>query len=168
MTAIGPYTQSYDYTFMYNIPDLRGTLPVKANCPGTISDILATNTNFSLFYYTLKKAGLEGIYDALQANCTLFVPADRFLNPDIFINIDRNTARTLINSSTLDRFIPSELLEDSPASFYLTRNPYNKLFISNLSGQTYINNCIRVVQKDIMCKNGIIHVVDGLLDPVFN
>ena len=65
----------------------------------------------------------------------------------------------------LDRKIPSELLEDSPASYFMTKDPPNRLFVSNISGRTYINNNVNVIHKDMMFANGIIHVVDALLWP---
>jgi uncharacterized surface protein with fasciclin (FAS1) repeats len=62
--------------------------------------------------------------------------------------------------------LPSEILEDSPSSFFYTYDDYSsRLFITNISGKTYINNSIKVIKKDILANNGIIHIIDGLIVP---
>ena len=104
-----------------------------------------------------------------QERFTLFVPSDATISKipeEIFINMDSSVARNIVKTSTLKRNIPSELLEDSPASHLITTDPINKLFITNISGRTVINESINIIHKDQPACNGIIHVIDGLLWPV--
>lgn len=172
MVSIGPSTQSNNFTHMFDIPDLHScpSLPSdKQYCPNSIMDIINTNTDFTKFYYMVKLAKLEGVLNNKQANFTLFVPSDKAiakLGESMFINMDSATARHIVKSSTLDKRITSELLQDSKASYFVTKDPVNKLFISNNYDNIYINNDIQVIQKDILLSNGIIHVIDGLINPI--
>jgi uncharacterized surface protein with fasciclin (FAS1) repeats len=153
---------------MWDMVDLRGCGPKKQDCPNSIMAALSTHPDFTKFRYMVKLAKLEGLLSAPQANFTLFVPSDRAiqdLGEAVFVNMDDATARHIVKSSMMDRKIPSELLEYSPASYFMTKDPPNRLFVSNISGRTYINNNINVIHKDMIFANGIIHVVDALLWP---
>ena len=83
-----------------------------------------------------------------------------------FINMDDASARHIVMSLMLNRRIRTDLLIDSPASFFLTRDPPNRLFISNISGKTYINNDTSINKFDIPTRHGVIHVIDNLIFPV--
>lgn len=169
MTSIGPYTQSYNFTHMWDIPDLRGCLPKKGYTKNSLMDLISNTPGFSKFKYIIKLAKMDGIYNADQADFTLFVPSDRALAnlpEEVLLNMDDATARNIVMASTLNRRITGELLADSPASYFVTRSRQNKLFITNISGQTYINNDLKVIDTDIEADNGLIHVVDGLIWPV--
>ena len=96
---------------------------------------------------------------------TLFVPSDQhLLAKGIGVtNLDIGSARNIVNASALNRRITRDILEDSPASYFLTRNPSIRLFISNINDRTYINNNVNIIHKDMICTNGIIHVIDSML-----
>jgi hypothetical protein len=148
--------------------DKRGQLPITKPCPGTLLDIIEKNPDFSKFRYLVKLAAQEDVLNAPQANFTIFVPSDRSLkniNDNVFINMDTTTAWYIVKSCMVKNKIPSEILEDSPAAYYYTLSEGNRLFITNISGITYLNNSIEVIHKDIMCTNGIIHVINGLFIP---
>ena len=170
MVSMAPTTQSYDLSHMYLIPDLRSVGPVKEIInPNSLLGIINSHEDFKKFKYILNLSGMSGRYADPQGDFTVFVPSDVAIShipEEIFINMDSNTARAIVKSSTLKRRIPSELIEDSPATKFITTDPINKLFITNISGNTTINECINIVHKDMMSSNGIIHVVDGLLWPV--
>ena len=166
MTSSGPYTQSYNFTHMYNLGDYKGCLPKESFCENSLTGIINKHPDFTKFAYILKLANMEDIYNSSQANFTVFVPSDQalaHLGNDIFINMDNAFARHFIKASTLDRIITSELLSDSPASYFVTRSLQNKLFISNINDRIQINNNINVIHKDMKTDNGLIHVIDGLI-----
>lgn len=168
MVSIGPNSQSYNFTHMFSIPDLRGHLPKQEECPNSLMSIISNHKDFSKFRYMVKLAKLEGILNDKQADFTLFIPSDRAisgLGDNVFINMDDATARHIIKTSMLDRKITSELLSDSPASYFITKDQPNRLFITNISGRTYINNDINIIHKDMLASNGIIHVIDKLIWP---
>lgn len=171
MVSIGPNSQSLDFNSMYFMNDLRGDLPKKVFNSNSITSKLFNDPNFTKFSYILKLSNLENLYSDNQADFTLFAVSDKSLtnmNENIFINMDRAVARHIILSSSLERRITGDLLSYSPASYFLTRNKPNisRLFVSNINDTTYINNDIQVLEKDILCKNGIIHIVDNLIYPI--
>ena len=168
MVSIGPNSQSYNFTHMYNSVDLRGCLPKKVNCKNSISDIINSNLNFTIFKHILHISGLEDFLSDKQANFTLFVPSDKYLScipKEVFMNMDRSVARHIIRSHTIDRKIPSEILQDSPAFYLTTKDTPNRLYITNISGETYINNNIKVLEMNIIASNGIIHFIDNIFWP---
>jgi uncharacterized surface protein with fasciclin (FAS1) repeats len=168
MVSMFPDTQSYNFTHMFNIKDLNSCIPRFKKCPNSLSGLIQSHPDFSKFYSILKLANLDDIYNDPQANFTLFVPSDNALaniDDSVFKNMDISTARHIVKTSTLDRKIPSELLENSPASYFITKDSSNRLFITNIRGRTYIDTNINVIHKDMEASNGIIHVIDGLIRP---
>ena len=167
----GPYSQSYNFTSMFDMTDKRGVLPITKPYPGTLLDTIQSNPDFSKFNYLIKLASQEEVLNCIQANFTMFIPSDESLkktfDDNIFINMDPTTAWYIVKSSMIKNKLPSEILEDSPAAYYYTMSESNRLFITNISGITYINNSIKVIRKDIMSTNGIIHVIDNLIIPYF-
>lgn len=163
-----PNSSSYMNSHMYEIQDLRtiNNKPPVYN-KGSIMDIIATNSDFKNFYYIMRMSKLDYIYNDIQANFTLFVASDAQLKDyeNYITTIDQNTAVKIIKTSSLRKIIVSELLEDSPISYYNTLNTSAKLRVtSTLEGNIYINDK-KVIQKDIKATNGIIQVIDGLLLP---
>ena len=169
MTSVGPYHQKTNLTFMFDKSDLRGPLPQKVESPNSLSNIISMNPDFSKFRYILRLSKLDAIYNDIQANFTLFVPSDDALiniPESVFVNMDLLTARHIVKTSTLNSRITSDILSDSPCSYFMTNNSANRLFVTNVNGQSTIDNHINVIGADIMAVNGIIHVVDGLIKPL--
>lgn len=168
MTAIGPYTQSNNFTHMFDMPDLRGQHSKQTECSTSLLALINNHPDFSKFRYLVKLANMDGILNSLQTTFTIFVPSDRALeglDDAVFMNIDTSTARHIVKSSMLNHKITKELIQNSPASFFITKDPPNRLFISNISGRTYIQNDINVIHFDMQAENGIIHVIDKLIWP---
>lgn len=171
MTAQYPYTPRYDNTHMWNISDIKGCYPKVKYCDTSIMGLLENNPDFGKFKYLVKLAKLDGQLNDPQANVTLFVASDRAianLGDSWCINADLGWAFNLIRTSMVNRRITSELLTQSSAFWLLTRDSPNRLFISNISGKTRINNDVSIIHPDIQCSNGIIHVVDKLILPTWS
>ena len=169
MVSIGPYSQSLNFTHMWNQRDLRGILPLKKYTENSLMYHIDKNPDFSKFKFMVKLAKLETMYDGCQSNFTIFIPSDTLikdLGEDLFLNMDQNTAKKIVKSSTLNEKIPIELLEDCKATFIYTIDRPNRLFVSNIRDETFVNNNAKIVHSDIMATNGIIHVVDKLLHPL--
>ena len=169
MTANQPYSMSYDFSHMYSIKDLRGPYPKAAACKGSLLDIIEHHPDFRIFNFMLDRAQMKQIFNEKQANFTIFIPSDRALslkdNEDVFTNMDILTAKTIVKASSLNNRISSEILEDSPNAWYYTMSEQNRLCITNISENTYINGDIKVLYKDILATNGIIHVIDNIIIP---
>jgi len=168
MTSSGPYSQSMNFTHMFNMTDFRGPYPKREPCKDTLLGKITNNPDFTKFNFMVRRAGLEEFLNSPQANFTIFIPSDKalqFINADIFTNMDILTARKIVKTSMLYEKIPAKILEDSPAAYYYTTDTVNRLFITNINGVTYINNNIKIIEKDIILNNGLIHVIDNLIIP---
>ena len=167
MASIGPYSKSEDYTHMYDFTDLRSCVaPKVVYCPKSLMGIIDNTPKLSKISYIIKLAGIDGILNDELANFTLFLPSDDFLTKypeSLFVNFDKGTARNIMNNSMMNRRITSDLLKDSPASFFTTLNNYNKMFVTNINDITCINHRINIVQFDISCSNGLIHITDDII-----
>lgn len=171
MTAIGPYSQSYDMRHMYSFNDLRPDKP-PVQCLNThsIMDILSQGL-YKKFSKIVERARMNGQLNEKQANFTLFAVPDSFLThvPEQYFNhMDIGTAKQILNSSLMNRVIDKELITSSPVSYYPSLNSRNRLYITNISGCTMINECSKVVGFNIAAGNGLIHHVDTLIRPTNN
>jgi uncharacterized surface protein with fasciclin (FAS1) repeats len=166
MTSCSPNTQPQNYTHMMRFQDYSGEKFIVED-KNSIYGLLLNHPDFTLFTSILEKSDLYKVYNDSQANFTLFAVSDKYLKPikNQICQLDLAMSRHIIEASTILRRIPSELIEDSPVSYFYTKDPNNKLFITNISGQTYINNDIKVITKDILANNGIIHCIDKLIIP---
>jgi len=170
MVSIGPNSQSNNFTHMFDFVDLRGNPVVKIPDKNSLMEFINNTPEFSKFKYIVEKAMMSDILGSMQTNATLFIPFDNEISnlEDFFFrDMDVSLARHIVKSSMLNKKIPSELLEDSPLLIFNTNNPYNKLLITNINGETYIDNNIKIIQKDNITSNGIIHVIDNLIWPEY-
>jgi uncharacterized surface protein with fasciclin (FAS1) repeats len=87
------------------------------------------------------------------------------VSDDLMKSIDVGDARRIVKSSSLKGIIPSVLIEDSPATYFMTTDERTKLFVTNLRGETLINDGIRVIEKDIRASNGMIHTINNVIIP---
>ena len=76
MAYCGPNTQRYNFTHMFGFNDLNGKLPIKKYTKGSIMFLFDTHPDFTYFSYIIKLAEMDTILDNLQANFTIFAPAD--------------------------------------------------------------------------------------------
>lgn len=166
MTAIGPYSQSYMMSHMYSIPDLRVKNGVVVYDRGSIMGILSRTPIYSKFARILQIAQMDGIYNDSQANFTLLIVSNENIPNNLIESLDVGDAKRIVKASSLKRIIPLMLLEDSPATYFLTTDDKTKLFVTNLYGKTMINDKINVLHGDIRATNGMIHVVNQLIIPV--
>lgn len=159
MSYLSPNTNFIDLDHMYNhIYQENSENSLNEN---SISHFLNSNENFSLFNEILKSSQLQSKYDNLDEKLTLFVASNDMIDKNIINNLDVSIARHIILSSTIQNIIPSEILEYSPHLTYNTKNNQHKLNIVNQNGTTQLNN-LQLISKDIICKNGIIHILNGI------
>jgi hypothetical protein len=170
MSAIGPYSQSYDFRHMYEFSDLRGQEIRKYNA-NSISGYIMSKPEFSLFALILEKSGLSSFYDNIQEDATLFIVSDANLEEyrDRIRSLDRQNAMNIIKKSTLDKRIPLELLRAMYTGIYPTKGKYHTLLIEceYSSGKIKIDRYSTVIEGNIECGNGLIHIVDKMIIPEF-
>jgi transforming growth factor-beta-induced protein len=160
MTSNMPYSQATDMTFKFLPVICEKTIRNR----GSITDIIESNEDFSIFNKILQKSRMQDYYNSLETDITLFVTSDRALHymPDYVDKLNTTLARNIMTASTLNKRIPSEILLES---YYKTQNGTARLLVHNWRGNIILNNHINVVKKNIMATNGIIHVIDDIVLP---
>jgi len=170
MTSCGPNSQPLNFTYLFKNRQIVRDIPRTSYTKGSIMDILNTHPDFTKFTYIIKLAEMDNILDNIQANFTIFVPSDTELKYEYIDNriatMDTGDAREIVLASLIDERIPKELITDSPAAYFITKNKVNRMFITNINNISKINNDITILQFDIIAMNGIIHVVNKLIDPL--
>lgn len=164
---MGPNSYSRLYFHMTDFKDKRGnsrTIKINEN---SILDIISKTEEFSNYREIVSHSQYESKLNDYSAIITVFVPTNEAFPNEFLDNLDRLQANVFIQSNSIDRSITSELLEYSPYSILPTKfNTPNNLKVSNVNGSTYINGC-KIIIKDIMAENGVIHVVDKLNIPEY-
>ena len=113
----------------------------------------------------LQLAQLEELYNDPAADFTLLVPSDPFIPEDVFVDMDQSLARHIVKTCTINRRIPAGLLRDNPVSIFVTADTPNKLQVSTIREITYINDFIKIMEPDVLCSNGILHLTTGIIWP---
>lgn len=169
MVSYAPNSQSRLYNHMWDFTDLRSKKdPFLCVESDSIYAYLRSNPQFSRFRSIVDRAQMSSFLGEMQSNCTLFVPSNESLvgiSPEFFDKMDTGLARSIVASSTLPRRLGKDLLTSSPVSYYYTKYPSMRMYVTNISGETILNNCIKVVSFDHILGNGFVHVVDGLIVP---
>lgn len=177
MTSVGPTVEKGNFTYMFDKNYLGGCPEEEYISKNSMLGIIKSHPDFSKFLYIIQTAKMENAFNFPQADFTIFIPSDKaisYLGEDMFINMDYGLARQIINASILNKRITAILLEDSPVSYFITKDQKERLCITNVNGITCINNncesekdCIKIIHKNILANNGIIHVIDGIIMPTF-
>ena len=165
MTYNAPNSQRFNFTHMFDIPDLRGPLPKKVN-DGTILDFLVKNKDTTMFYNLVIQGNFDELLNSKQANYTMFIPSDTAIfqryGENIFEKFDTGDARAYIKASTLDSKITSELLDKY--SYLYTIDKITRLNIWKGPGGIIVNENANVIRPDILATNGVIHIIDDRID----
>jgi hypothetical protein len=168
MTTTTPDVQGLNFTHMYSFTDLRGKTPTVCVKKGTLYDFINSSSNYSKFKKIIEKAGMIGQLNDEEANFTMLIPTDDKI-PDNFINqLDIGLAKQIFKASTLNNKISGKLLKSSPVSYFSTLNTQMRLYVTNINEKTILNNCVEVVKFDTILKNGIIHIISGLIIPSYD
>jgi len=166
MVSYGPDIQSLNYTHMYDFIDYRNTIESEpCRTKNTVYDYIFKRKDMSQFKKIVEKAMMEGYLNDLQFNSTIFIPLDNNISKDFVNQIDIGLAREIVKSSIINTIVDKKLLTSSPVSYYYTKNPIMKLYYTFLRNVSTLNNCCKVIEYDIKCNNGIIHLIDCLIMP---
>lgn len=169
MTSMQGYAQQTDYSFMYDIPDLRSnqTEP-KFYDPETITGFIYNNPDFSITKFLLDKSQNDEKYSDIQAYNTFFAVQDKDIltqhSFQEFETMDLYTARQIVNYNTIPKTIkPSLLLNLNDIIQIQSKITSQWLYIRNFGGDVYVNEAKILFIKE--CKNGVIYILDKLLIP---
>jgi uncharacterized surface protein with fasciclin (FAS1) repeats len=169
MTSMGPATPSTDMTHMYTFTNSWVQTKPLSVCtiPGSILDFVHTNENLSQFYEILKKSNMAFEFNDNPMKMTLFAVPNEYMpnNPSFYQNMDRGTARQIITMLTMNKQISGSILVSCPSAYYSTLNKDQRLFVTNTRNGTTINNTANIINYDIVCKNGVVHILNKLLFP---
>lgn len=154
MTTLGPYTQA---TLIYEpvVSIVNGEIAT----PGTMLDYITKKLPH--FLPIIKNARKMPFYNS-EGRYTLFVPKS---SEHDYHHLDPNLSIRILNMSTVPGIITTDMFLNNQTIFPLD-HPRNNLYIrKNL-------NTIKVSDKQIIfgnieCNNGIIHIIDSILWPIF-
>ena len=175
MTANYPYSQSFDFTYKITGFYDRKCTTIELNDQNMLY-VIRNSPNLSIFYNLVKTAKFEERLNNNDANFTLFAFADDYVKSTtngvrdrcdvVSGKADIGLATSVLNASIVNQRITKDLLCSSPFSYLMPIDRKNRMYITNLDNKTTINNTIEVVVFDIICANGVIHVIDDVILPV--
>jgi uncharacterized surface protein with fasciclin (FAS1) repeats len=166
---------SYSGYWQYQNLIQADPIPKKEKCyipENSISGYLQTHPEFKLFQWMIKLAEMELKMGNEQFDSTLFVVPDSYLirqfgSEQYFINMDKHRAIHIINAHLLNRKIHKKTLESQRLTKIYTKNQSTEIYFLNNYGEITINNMAKIIKEDIRLDNGVIHIIDNLLLPVF-
>ncbi len=129
---------------------------------GTLAAVIEADGRLTTYRAAIDSAELTTMYNS-SGPYTVFAPTDAafaVLADDSLTN--PNTIRTTILHHTLQSAKNSGNLNIEPS---MTNALGKELHISNVDGVFTINNSARVIITDIEASNGILHILDVVLDP---
>ena len=167
---------SYHGYWQYQHNIQADNVPKKDVCRipiNTISGYIHSNPDYQLFGWIIKLAEMELKMGDEQFDQTLFLVNDKnlraqFGNDDsFFINMDKHQAIHILGAHLLNKKIHKKTLESQRLTKLFTKNQKTELMFLNNYGDITINNMARLIESDIKLQNGVIHIIDRLLLPVF-
>ena len=138
----------------------------------TISALIASQTNLSIYKEALDITGLNSVLTA--GNVTCFAPTNAAFQKYL---LDNNYSSisvipvVLLRELLLNHFMTGLLLSSDLYTGYFSSMAKGaastattlSLYVGIVSGSKYINGNAQIITADIIANNGIIHVVDNVL-----
>jgi hypothetical protein len=152
---------SYDFKHMYNIQDLKGSLPEPFINPNSIFGFLK-QINCVQFTNLLETQPIVGTYNDTQACHTVFAPMNLDLN--YVLQLDDYKKRQLILYHTLPKPFSVQFLQSSKGMNLNTMQPGNNIYCSSINGDIYLNGYAKVLNYINTGKSSIF-VIDKMLYP---
>ncbi len=172
MVSYHGYWNYQDLIQSYDIKDSRRFPEKEQYNKESVYGYLRTNPDFTIFTHILKTANLDKVCDNLPFDSTLFICDDESLrktfNDDdsFFMNLDRNSALTLINFHILNRRIGKRTLLSKRGCLIQTKNNNSQISIDIKDNKDiHVNQQAFIVSDEIPRSNGLIYILDNLLIP---
>ena len=174
MTSASAYYSYKDLVQTYSVGDLPYVpSPPHRYHAKSVMGWIAVQPRFTIFTYLLQMCGLDILLDQPQFQSTLFVCPDEYLRSQLgesfFMNLDRNSALSIVNLNILTRPIHPSTFVDQPLSILTTRDPIEKSTAFYQQGAMTIqgsgNSSPLSVSGAVFLENGIVYILTGLLLP---
>ena len=81
--------------------------------------------------------------------------------------MDKNQAYNILYAHLLNKKIHKKTLMSQRLTKIYTKNEKTQIIFLNNYGDITLNNMSKLIKEDIRLQNGVIHVVDHLILPVF-
>jgi hypothetical protein len=174
MTAIRPDTQSLNLTWKYP----PQPPPIEVVFKDSLLDRLQ---QFPRFFKLVVAAKMQPFFNLLDTKHTIFVPDEDSWCFEPY-DFDMQSRRALVQIATIRGSIPLGVLQSSHQLLLDTYSPQNRIKAQTDRGCTAVqvvhplpDDCanfdlkmIPIVQPDLRCKNGIIHVISSPLWPTWS
>ncbi len=152
------------------IPDEKDEGKEKPLFEQTIGEYLSKRNEFSLLVSQLERFKLlDGLNDTSAAKITLFAPNDGAINAFVSRKGFASTAELLaaLDAGKLKYHILNGLVESSQITKGKINSSTGQVIYTHLGANgLYLNGSSRVVSADIKLKNGIIHIVNEMIEPI--
>jgi uncharacterized surface protein with fasciclin (FAS1) repeats len=138
----------------------------------SITGYLHGHPDFRIFSWMIKLADMELKMGNEQFDSTLFAVRDadllrQFGGEGFFTGMDKQKAIHILNAHLLNRKIHKKTLESQRLTKIFTKNQSTELYFLNNYGEITINNMAKMIQEDIKVGNGVIHIIDKIISPIF-
>lgn len=165
MIPSNPNSVSLNFTHRWHIQDLRSPEPITTEIPlDSISGYLKSDPNFCKFFEILNRSGSLLRFADKQNRSTLFITPDIYLQ-DLDLNrIDRSQAIDIIQAATLPRLVTCYDIQN-PSYQQLWNDIGDRILALTHNGRTLLNDKYVLLESDIVMNNGIIHIINGMLEP---
>lgn len=131
-----------------------------------IADIVSNDSRFSTLLAALQEANLVDVFSG-STPYTVFAPTDDAFNA--YLSANGITANDLLNSPDLAEILQYHVVAGSVASSALTNGGVETLtgenVYVNVNSGVVINGIATVTSPDVSADNGVIHVIDAVLEP---
>ncbi len=133
----------------------------------TITDIVSTNSNFTILKAAVVKAGLATTLSS-TGPFTVFAPSDTaFMGSGITLSVVNSLSATQLSKILLYHTIAAKILAANvpvgPNAKVITAS-MDSVFVTNNANGVFVNG-IPVVQANTMASNGVIHTLARVLMP---
>lgn len=131
--------------------------------PMSIMETIENEGNLDTFFKAIKSSGIEKLLQGSKP-CTIFAPIDSAFEQlgkrtiDELFKTKEELATFISNHIASGKYKESDLSEENS----LETISGTSLAINALKG-IVINNSVNVIESDIECTNGIIHIIDSVL-----
>jgi hypothetical protein len=151
MVSLAPNSQGFVMTHM-----MHSFAPEpKRYTPNSIMEKISCTPSLSCFKKIIIDAKMDAIFSDPQADFTLFVVQDQ-CRPSC--GADFRSPREIVRAGMFNRRITLKLLQDTPISNFINVDK-QKVLVQTVNQQTTLNG-INIVCADIICCNGIIHILN--------